>query len=89
VEQFDDTTILVLTVDWSTNLGPIDGPRRSYPATSDGRSTSVGSQAIIRFVRPFCYQNFPDAALPAELQNANPLGITRMVNGKLTKDEVV
>jgi len=30
-----------------------------YPATSDGRSTSVGSQAIFRFVRPFCYQNFP------------------------------
>jgi len=55
-----------------------------YPATSDGRSTSVGSQAIFRFVRPFCYQNFPDSALPAELQNGNPLGITRMVNGKLT-----
>ena len=59
-----------------------------YPATSDGRSTSVGTQAILRFVRPFCYQDFPDSALPAELQNGNPLGITRMVNGALTKDAV-
>ena len=59
-----------------------------YPATSDGRSTSVGSQAIFRFVRPFCYQNFPDSALPVELQNANPLGIPRMVNGKLTTEAV-
>jgi hypothetical protein len=46
-----------------------------YPATSDGRSTSVGTQAIFRFARPFCYQDFPDSALPAELQNGNPLGI--------------
>ncbi len=59
-----------------------------YPATSDGRSTSVGTQAILRFVRPFCYQDFPDSALPAELQNGNPLGITRMVNGVLSKDAV-
>lgn len=59
-----------------------------YPATSDGRSTSVGTQAIFRFARPFCYQDFPDSALPAELQNGNPLGITRMVNGVLTKGPV-
>jgi len=59
-----------------------------YPATSDGRSTSVGTQAIFRFARPFCYQDFPDSALPAELRNGNPLGITRMVNGRLTKDAV-
>jgi alpha-ketoglutaric semialdehyde dehydrogenase len=59
-----------------------------YPATSDGRSTSVGTQAIFRFVRPFCYQDFPDSALPAELRNENPLKITRMVNGALTKDSI-
>jgi NADP-dependent aldehyde dehydrogenase len=52
-----------------------------FPATSDGRSTSVGTQAIFRFVRPVCYQDFPDAALPPELQDANPLGLMRMVNG--------
>ena len=59
-----------------------------WPATSDGRSTSVGTQAIFRFVRPFCYQDFPDSALPAELQNSNPLGILRMVNGNMSRDAV-
>jgi len=54
-----------------------------YPATSDGRSTSVGSQAIYRFARPVCYQGFPDEALPDVLKNANPLGIWRMIDGKM------
>jgi alpha-ketoglutaric semialdehyde dehydrogenase len=57
-----------------------------YPATSDGRSTSVGTQAIYRFARPVCYQDFPDAALPDELKDSNPLGILRMVNGSKTRD---
>ena len=52
-----------------------------YPATSDGRYTSVGSAAIFRFTRRVCFQNFPDAALPAELQEANPCGIRRLVDG--------
>lgn len=52
-----------------------------YPATSDGRSTSVGVQAVVRFTRPVAYQNFLDAALPPELQEANPLGIKRIVDG--------
>jgi NADP-dependent aldehyde dehydrogenase len=54
----------------------------SYPATSDSRSTSVGGRAILRFTRPVCYQNFPDSALPPELQDANPLGIWRMEDGR-------
>ena len=49
-----------------------------FPATSDGRSTSVGTMAIFRFCRAIAWQSFPDAALPAELQEANPLGIKRM-----------
>lgn len=56
-----------------------------YPATSDGRSTSVGTMAIFRFARPVCYQKLPDSALPAELKNANPLGIWRMVDAKMTR----
>ena len=56
-----------------------------FPATSDGRSSSVGTLAILRFVRPICWQDFPDAALPAALQRANPLGIMRLVNGTLTR----
>lgn len=53
-----------------------------YPATTDSRSTSVGTNAILRFVRPVCYQNFPDALLPDELKADNPLHIWRLVNGK-------
>ncbi len=54
-----------------------------YPATTDGgRSTSVGTGAILRFVRPVSYQSFPDELLPLALQQANPLGIRRMVDGK-------
>ena len=56
-----------------------------YPSTSDGRSTSVGSQAIFRFARPVCYQGFPDAALPDELKDANPLGIWRMIDGQMVR----
>ncbi len=57
-----------------------------YPSTSDGRSTSVGSQAIFRFARPVCYQGFPDTALPEELKSSNPLKIWRMVDGEMTRD---
>ena len=56
-----------------------------YPATSDGRSTSVGGRAILRFTRPVCYQDFPDGALPAELQEGNPLGIGRLEDGRYVK----
>ncbi|HEY1305456.1 MAG TPA: aldehyde dehydrogenase (NADP(+)) [Vicinamibacterales bacterium] len=56
-----------------------------YPATTDSRSTSVGTAAILRFVRPVAFQNFPSASLPEELQDANPRGIWRMVDGELTR----
>ena len=59
-----------------------------YPSTSDGRSTSVGSQAIFRFARLVCYQGFPDSALPDELKNGNPNGIWRMLDGTMTRDAV-
>ncbi len=57
-----------------------------YPATSDGRSTSVGTQAILRFARPVCFQDCPDVLLPQELKDANPLHIWRMVDGEMTRD---
>jgi len=56
-----------------------------YPATSDGRSTSVGTRAIFRFTRQVCFQSFPDASLPAELKEENPLGIWRLVDGAFKK----
>ncbi len=53
-----------------------------YPATSDARTTSVGSAAIQRFLRPVCYQALPDALLPEALKEANPLGLNRLYDGK-------
>ncbi|MFZ0302384.1 MAG: aldehyde dehydrogenase (NADP(+)) [Terracidiphilus sp.] len=60
-----------------------------FPATSESRMTSVGTQAIYRFVRPVCYQDFPQAALPDELKDENPLGIWRLVDGEFTRAAVV
>ncbi|MGE9761161.1 aldehyde dehydrogenase (NADP(+)) [Pseudomonas sp. PDM20] len=59
-----------------------------YPATSDARGTSVGSLAIDRFLRPVCYQNYPDALLPDALKDDNPLGIARLVDGETTRSAV-
>jgi 2,5-dioxopentanoate dehydrogenase len=59
-----------------------------YPATTDVRFTSVGSAALFRFVRPVCYQDFPAGLLPAALRDENPLGIWRLVDGKLTNGVV-
>lgn len=53
-----------------------------FPATSDGRSTSVGSAAIDRFLRPVCYQDMPAGLLPVALQDNNPLAVPRMIEGK-------
>jgi alpha-ketoglutaric semialdehyde dehydrogenase len=58
-----------------------------YPATTDARSTSVGAAAIKRFARPICFQNFPQDALPPELQDINRRGIWRTVDGQLTRDD--
>jgi NADP-dependent aldehyde dehydrogenase len=56
-----------------------------YPATSDSRSTAVGTRAITRFARLVCFQNFPDSALPDELKDSNPLGLWRVVDGEFKK----
>ena len=57
-----------------------------FPSTADGRSTSVGTGAISRFLRPVCYQNLPAALLPEVLQDGNPLGAWRRRDGALTKE---
>lgn len=54
-----------------------------FPATSDGRSTSVGTLAIERFVRPVAYQDVPSALLPAAVDDDNSLGLLRMVDGEV------
>ena len=52
-----------------------------YPATTAPTSTSVGTAAIARFLRPVAYQGFPDALLPDPLRDANPLGVPQRVDG--------
>lgn len=59
-----------------------------FPATTDSRFSAVGADGIKRFSRPVTYQNYPEALLPPELQNSNPLKIMRTVNNKMTRDSI-
>ncbi|PAW63899.1 MAG: aldehyde dehydrogenase (NADP(+)) [Verrucomicrobiia bacterium Tous-C2TDCM] len=58
-----------------------------FPATTHSHFTSIGTRAMHRFVRPVCYQDWPDGFLPMELQNANPRGILRLIDGERTREE--
>ena len=76
----------VLANGWPTGVEVSDamvhgGP---FPATSDGRSTSVGTLAIDRFLRPVCYQDVPDVLLPAVLRRSGPVGVPHRLDGVLT-----
>lgn len=75
----------ILTNGWPTGVEVTHamvhgGP---FPSTSDGRTTSVGTLAMMRFLRPVCYQDLPDALLPPALQAANPWRLTRRTEGTL------
>ena len=59
-----------------------------FPATTDSRFTSVGTDAVNRWIRPLSYQNLPAGILPPALKDDNPLGILRMVNGQMTVDPI-
>ncbi len=52
-----------------------------YPATSDGRTTSVGTLAIQRFLRPVAFQNLPEALLPPAISDGNAWGVARRIDG--------
>ncbi|WP_246008654.1 aldehyde dehydrogenase (NADP(+)) [Chryseobacterium lactis] len=54
-----------------------------FPSTTDTRFTSVGPDAVKRFVRPISFQNWPDEFLPEELKDENPLQISRIVDGEV------
>ncbi len=54
-----------------------------FPATSAPQTTSVGTLAIERFLRPVAYQNFPEALLPQPLATDNPWNLNRRVDGTL------
>ena len=55
-----------------------------WPSSTAPLHSSVGGNAISRFLRPVSYQNVPDALLPTALQDANPLGIRRRIDGAFT-----
>lgn len=74
----------ILVNGWPTGVDVGDamvhgGP---FPATADGRSTSVGTAAIYRFLRPVAYQNLPEALLPDQVKDNNPWGLVRRVDGE-------
>ena len=52
-----------------------------YPAATDARFSAVGATAILRWVRPVCWQDWPHELLPVELRDDNPRGLRRMVDG--------
>ncbi|MFK5924487.1 MAG: aldehyde dehydrogenase (NADP(+)) [Verrucomicrobiota bacterium] len=56
-----------------------------YPASSHSHFTSIGTRCIYRFVRPVCYQGWPQQALPAELKNDNPAQIWRLLDGEVSQ----
>ena len=59
-----------------------------FPSTSFAHFTSVGTEAIKRFLRPVCYQDCPQEFLPKALKSENPLHIMRKLNGVYTRDAV-
>lgn len=74
----------ILVNGWPTGVDVGDaivhgGP---FPATSDGRSTSVGTLAVDRWMRPVAYQNLPEALQPDAIRDPNPWQLTRRVEGK-------
>lgn len=71
-----------VAVSWAQHHG---GP---YPATTAPAHTSVGMTAVRRFQRPVCFQDTPQELLPEELRDANPAGILRRVDGRLTTEGV-
>jgi NADP-dependent aldehyde dehydrogenase len=60
-----------------------------YPATTDSRSTSVGTAAILRFARPVCWQDAPPTLLPTALRDDNPDKIWRLVDNQWTQEPIL
>ncbi|MFQ6395459.1 aldehyde dehydrogenase (NADP(+)) [Nocardia sp. KC 131] len=73
----------VLWNSWPTGLSVTYAQQHGgpYPATTAPATTSVGTAAITRFLRPVAFQSVPEELLPAQLRTENPLGVPRSVNG--------
>ncbi|MFD5820153.1 aldehyde dehydrogenase (NADP(+)) [Streptomyces sp. NPDC127038] len=76
----------VLVNGWPTGVAvaPAQHHGGPYPATTS-TSTSVGGSAIERWMRPVAYQGVPEALLPPELRDDNPLGLPRRYDGRLER----
>ncbi|MFD2687869.1 aldehyde dehydrogenase (NADP(+)) [Streptomyces phyllanthi] len=76
----------VLVNGWPTGVAVAAAQHHGgpYPATTS-TSTSVGGTAIERWLRPVAYQGAPEALLPPELRDDNPLGLPRRFNGQLER----
>ncbi|MFD6971833.1 aldehyde dehydrogenase (NADP(+)) [Streptomyces sp. NPDC059949] len=82
IEQVTELAGRIVVNGWPTGVAvaPAQHHGGPYPAATS-HSTSVGGTAIERWLRPVAYQSVPDALLPAELREANPLGVPRRVTG--------
>lgn len=80
--------LIVNSVPTGVEVSPAMQHGGPYPASTDSRSTSIGTASLDRFVRPICFQGFPEGALPPELHDANPLGIWRLIDGVMSKDAI-
>ncbi|GHA15401.1 aldehyde dehydrogenase [Streptomyces echinoruber] len=76
----------ILVNGWPTGVAVCHAQHHGgpYPATTSPH-TSVGGTAIERWLRPVTYQNAPEALLPPELRDDNPLGLPRRVDGRLER----
>lgn len=74
----------VLWNQWSTGVSVTYAQQHGgpYPATTAPGTTSVGTAAIERFLRPVAFQGFPQDLLPEALQDSNPLHVPQTLNGQ-------
>ncbi|NAZ83076.1 aldehyde dehydrogenase family protein [Kineococcus sp. R8] len=88
MEVLEDKAGRIVVNGWPTgvDVGAAMVHGGPFPATSDGRSTSVGTLAVDRFLRPVAYQDVPADLLPAAVAPGNPLGIWRQVDGGFGRD---
>lgn len=87
VELLDETVGRVIYNGFPTGVEVCPSQQHGgpYPASSASATTSVGADAMVRFARFVAYQDLPDELLPPALQNANPYGLLRRVNGEFSE----
>ena len=85
VDELREKTGRILWNQWSTGVSVTYAQQHGgpYPATTSSSSTSVGSAAIYRFLRPVTFQGFPQSLVPDELRDAPAKPVPRRIDGKL------